>query len=998
MFFCLENVLSFSAGPKSQVLISDHSSNGTWITSSSGETIKLEQGKPTLLKESDVILLTRSTEAEPEIISYKYCSSPFPRITKHKQDEALHQDRAGILECQAENMIKCDQAKTRIHLKRQQEPYAGQESSPKKVKFKVEIEESINKHNPFIVNRVKEEEQSTEGLDDSAGSVTAKGSVAVKESKDTTLLIDKTTTLNNDDQGIPHTTTPSSHVPVPPSPPERLLELSKICRSDKKDESLLEDDHEPTKCEAYGETSDCNAAEEGGHYDKCVHCGKKIPHVTLSLHEAVCEGQSQEVKSQDHVSLSSLPREDCSFSGETTPKIQRLEKCLLDEVQGDIRVSDEAREPEVTGQINKGESDAKRIQDETCQNKNIETVTTSPSAFCDLPDEGTESDIISSESRGKDVDEKTATKISNSSTLLGCHTEDEGLISPHQCEPTISREESKERCTFCSKVLPVSELIVHASECSKMSAVPRTDSDDAENIHEACPYCGTYFEVLELVEHVTRCSKVSRLKVEEVPLKDSYPFSSPVTGATDCVDDPSVAERELCPKCRREFSLLELINHADECKEQLSTSSDVESFLENAKDLVSSVASENDKGVKNVGYSDSKDGIGHDVCELESCDSLERDKSKANGHIPSSDTTCGDNNDQITETDHDVKGGSASDDVNRDEDHEDEEGEADDDYKEDDVDDYNSTRGDTDDGDVTRGHSDYDDDSHSDRSSISNTNDEDSRSDEEDDKSDEYGTHTNKYLENEGTFSDVDYMDAVPYSEGSVPSDEFELCPNCFQLFHLSRLVEHASNCVNEISAVRKVVEMVTETEPKKSPLFNPSTESTVVLSDCPCCGVKLPVDVMSEHYPRCEKLHSQRMTSEGSARVEKTDPVEGFPEHVIRIDNLSTRTTVKHERSVKSVASSTKTSDDSSKSSNGRAARLHEVDDGDDREVGESNVSLKKTTSSLDSYHDCEEQCIYCLKMFSVSVLVEHVCSCADRYEVRCFFQTMFHVRLMLR
>lgn len=546
MFFCLENVLSFSAGPKSQVLISDHSSNGTWITSSSGETIKLEQGQPTLLKESDVILLTRSTEAEPEVISYKYCSSPFPRITKHKQDEALHQDRAGILECQAENMTKCDQAKTRIHLKRQQEPYAGQESSPKKVKFKVEIEESINKHNPFIVNRVKEEEQSTEGLDDSAGSVTAKGSVAVKESKDTTLLIDKTTTLNNDDQGIPRTTTPSSHVPVPPSPPERLSELSKICRSDKNDESLLEDDHEPTKFEAYGETSDCNAAEEGGHYDKCVHCGKKIPHVTLSLHEAVCEGQSQQVKSQDHVSLSSLPREDCSFSGETTPKIQRLEKCLLDEVQGDIRVSDEAREPEVTGQINKGESDAKRIQDETCQNKNIETVTTSPSAFCDLPDEGTESDIMSSESRGKDVDEKTATKISNSSTLLGCHTEDEGLISPHQCEPTISREESKERCTFCSKVLPVSELIVHASECSKMSAVPRTDSDDAENIHEACPYCGTYFEVLELVEHVTRCSKVSRLKVEEVPLKDSYPFSSSVTGATDCVDDPSVAERESC--------------------------------------------------------------------------------------------------------------------------------------------------------------------------------------------------------------------------------------------------------------------------------------------------------------------------------------------------------------------------------------------------------------------------------------------------------------------
>ena len=962
------------------MLISDHSSNGTWVTSSSGETIKLEQGKPTLLKEGDVILLTRSTEAEPEVISYKYCSSPFPRITKHKQDKALHQDRAMMLECQAESIAKGDQANTRIHLKRQYEPY-GQESSSKKVRFNLEIEESkFNNHSPFIDSRIKEEEQSPEGLDDCAGSVTAKGSVAVRELNDTTFLIDETTTINNDDLDIPHTPTSSSHVPVPPSSPERLSESSNICRSDKKDDSILEE--EPTKCEVFGQTSDCNAAEEGDHY-VCVHCGKWIPHVTLSLHEAVCEGQSQEAKSQDHVSLSSLPLGDCSFSGETMPKIQTSENCLLDEAQGDISVSDDSRDPEVSGQINKGESDAKRIQDEKCEEKNIETVTTSPNAFCDLRDESTESDIISPESGGKI--EKTVTKISNSSPEqrqlpLGSHTEDDGLTSPHQCEPTISREESKERCTFCSKVLPVLELVVHVSECSKTSAVPRTDSDDAENIREACPYCLAYFEVLHLVEHVTRCSEVSRLKVEDVPLKDSYPFSSPVTGGADCVDDPLVGDRELCPKCRREFSVLELINHAEECKERLSTSSDVESFLENAKDLSSAMASDDDKGVKNVVNSsvdsDSKDGIGHEVCELESCDSLEHGKSKPDGHIPSSDTICGDNNDRITETDHDVDDGSASDDVDRDEDREEEGCEADDDYKQNDVDDDNSR--DTDDGDVTSSHSYHEDDSHSDRSSISHTNDEDSQSDEENDKSDEYSTHTNKYLENEG----------VPYSEASVPSDEFELCPNCFQLFHLSHLVEHASNCLSEISAVSKAIETVTESEPKKSSLFNPLTESAVVFSDCPCCGVKLPVNIMSEHYPRCEKLHSERMTSEGSARIEKNDPAEGISEHVIGIDNLSTRTTVKDERNVTLVASSTKTSDDSSKSSNSEATKLHEVGDGNDREAGESKVSLKKTTSSLDSYHDCEEQCIYCLKMFSVSVLVEHVCSCADRYEVSFFLK----------
>ena len=1294
MFFCLENVLSFSVGPENQVVIFDHSSNGTWITSSSGETIKLKQGKPTLLKEGDVILLTRSTEANPEVISYKYCSSPFPRITKHKQDQALHQDRAGMLECQAETIRKGAQANARtlIHLKRQHEPY-GQESSPKKVRFQMEIKESINNHNPFFVSRVKEEEQSTEGLDDCAGFTIANGSVAVKELNNTTLYIDRTTPLNNDDQDVTHTTTPSSHDPVTPSSRERLSELSNICRSDKKDDSLLEE--EPTKCAAFEQTSDCNAAEEGDRYDKCVRCGKWIPHVTLSLHEAVCEGQSQEAKSQDHVSLSSFPLGDSSFGGETMPKLQRLEKCLMDEVQGDVSISDEAREPEMTGKINKGESDAKRIQDKTCEKTIIETDTTSPSAFCDLPDESTESDIISCESRCK-TEEKTATKISDLSILLGSHTEDDGLTYPHQCEPTISREESKERCTFCSKVLPVSELIAHVSECSKVSAVPRTDSNDAENIREACPYCGIYFEILTLVEHVTRCSKVEELnnttlyidrttplnnddqdvthtitpsshdpvtpssrerlselssicrsdkkddslleeeptkcaafeqtsdcnaaeegdrydkcvrcgkwiphvtlslheavcegqsqeaksqdhvslssfplgdssfggetmpklqrlekclmdevqgdvsisdgtrepeitgkinkgesdakriqdktcektiietdttsssafcdlpdestesdiiscesrckteektatkisdssillgshteddgltyphqceptisreeskerctfcskvlpvseliahasecskvsavprtdsddaenireacpycgiyfeiltlvehvtrcsKVEEVPFKDSYSFSSPVTGAGDSGDDPSLGDIELCPKCRREFSLLELINHADECKEQPSTSSDVhvESSLENAKDLVSSMASDDDKGVKNGVHKDRKDVIGHEFCELESCDNVERDKSKPDGHVPSSDTTCGDNNDRITETDHDVDGGSASDDVNRDEDREDEEGEADD-YKENDDDD-NSRRGDTYDGDVTRGHSDYDDDSHSNRSSISDTNDEDSKSHEKNDKSDEC----------EGTFSVDDY--AEPYSEASVPSDEFELCPNCFQLFHLCRLVEHASSCVSEISAVIKAVETVIATEPKKSRLFNPSTDNTFVLSDCPCCGVKLPVDVMRDHYPRCEKRHSQRMSRKGSARIEKNDPVEGFPEHVIRIDNLSTRTLVKDKRSVRRVASSTKTSDDSSKSSNSKAPRLHEVDDRDDREARESEVSLKKTTSSLDSYHDCEEQCIYCLKMFPVSVLVEHVCSCADCYEVSFFF-----------
>lgn len=963
------------------MLILDHSSNGTWISSSSGETIKLEQGKPTLLKEGDVILLTRSTEANPEVISYKYCSSPFPRITKNKPENALHQDSAGMLECQAKNITKGDKANTRIHLKRQHEP-CGQQSSPRKVRFKMQIEESIDNHDPLIGSCIKDDEQSTDGVDDRADSasfsVTGKGSVSVKELNGTTLDIDKTIAFKNEDQGIIHATTPSSHVSAPLSSTESLSELSKICRIDQKHDSLLE--KETTKCEAFEQTSDCpsdfNVAEDGVHYDKCVHCGKRIPHVTLSLHEAVCEGQSQETKSQDHVSLSSVPLGDCSFRGETISKIQRLEKLLPNGDEGDISVSDGASEPEVTGQINKGESDPKRIQDETCEKKTTETLTTLPSTNCDLSNEGTESDIISTctvtscESRGK-IEENTVTKISNSSPeqrqlLLGSHNGDDGSTSLHQCEPSISREESKERCTFCSKVLPVSELIVHASECSKMSAVPRADSDDAENMCEACPYCGEYFEVLELVEHVTHCKDLCRIKAEEVSMKDGSP-SSPVTGAADCVEDPSVGDRELCPKCRREFSLLELLNHATECKEEsLSTRSDVESSLEDAKDPVDS--SDGDKGVENFVDNDSKDGIGDEVCG--SCDSLDRDESKRDGHVSSSDAKYGDKGNRVTEADHDVDGGSASDDVKRDEDREDKEDEADD--EENDVDDDKSSTGDTDDGDVTRDDSCHDDDSNSDRSSISYTNDEDSRYDEEDDKSDECSTHTNSYCENEAN------VDAV------VASDEFELCPNCRKLFHLSRLVEHASNCVSDVSALTKAVETATATDFNKNPLFNPSTETSIVFNDCHFCGIRLPVDFMSEHYPKCEKQHFQKIRSKGSSRIEKCVPVGDLPEHVIRIDNLSTRITIKDEMSVKRLASSTKTSEESSISSNSKAARLHDANDGDDREAGESKVSLKKATSSLDSYHDCEEQCMYCLKMFAVSVLVEHAYNCTGRHEVR--------------
>ena len=251
---------------------------------------------------------------------------------------------------------------------------------------------------------------------------------------------------------------------------------------------------------------------------------------------------------------------------------------------------------------------------------------------------------------------------------------------PQQCEPTISREEYKEGCTFGSKVLPASERILHTSQCSMITAVTCTDADDAKSVRKtsivSCSYCGEHFEVPQLVEHVPRCKDVSRLKAEEVSPKDGSP-SSPVIGGADCVEDPSVGDKRFFSKCRQEFSLLELLNHTDECREDaLSTRSDEKSSLEDARDPVDS--SDDEQSIEKIVYNDGKDDVGDEV--LGRYDSLDRDEGKGDGHSSLSDNvSCGDEDDRIAEEDHDVDGGSAFDDVKSDEDREDnEEGEADD--------------------------------------------------------------------------------------------------------------------------------------------------------------------------------------------------------------------------------------------------------------------------------------------------------------------------------
>ena len=202
-------------------------------------------------------------------------------------------------------------------------------------------------------------------------------------------------------------------------------------------------------------------------------------------------------------------------------------------------------------------------------------------------------------------------------------------------------------------------------------------------------------------------------------------------------------------------------------------------------------------------------------------------------------------------------------------------------------------------------------------------------------------------------------------SEATVGSEEFERCPKCHELFPLPDLVDHAPTCTASVSDLTIAIKTPTVTDHFS---VSPPTECSIVTQDCQFCGILLPEDLMSNHYPKCERQHFSQSRSEGSSTIEEIDPAV-LPEHLIQMDELSTRLTIEDDWSVHSLASSTKTREESA-----------------DRKVEDSNdlISLPY------SYYDCEEECLYCFKMFAVSVLVEHACNCASRHEVRYFYENV--------
>ena len=199
-------------------------------------------------------------------------------------------------------------------------------------------------------------------------------------------------------------------------------------------------------------------------------------------------------------------------------------------------------------------------------------------------------------------------------------------------------------------------------------------------------------------------------------------------------------------------------------------------------------------------------------------------------------------------------------------------------------------------------------------------------------------------------------LDAVVNSETTVGSEEFESCPNCHELFPLPALVDHAPKCTGSVSDLNKTIKTATTTGPLS---VSPPTDCPTVSYACQFCGMILPENLMSKHYPKCERKNFPLSRGEWSCTVEESDGA------------VLPRLTIEDDWSVHSLASLKNTSDDSA-----------------DKEAEHSNGL--EWISSPYSYYDCEKQCLYCLKMFAVSELVEHACNCASRHEVRYFHENV--------
>jgi len=197
-------------------------------------------------------------------------------------------------------------------------------------------------------------------------------------------------------------------------------------------------------------------------------------------------------------------------------------------------------------------------------------------------------------------------------------------------------------------------------------------------------------------------------------------------------------------------------------------------------------------------------------------------------------------------------------------------------------------------------------------------------------------------------------FDVVVNSEATTGSAEFERCPHCHDVFPLPYLVDHAHNCTGSVLELNKAIKTAIATGPLS---ISPPTECSIASYD-------LPKKLMSKPYPKWERKHFPKSRSKGTSTVEEfQDDPAVLPEHLIQMNDLSTRWTIEDDWSTHSLATSRTTKNEST-----------------DRQA-EDSKGLEWISSPC-SYYDCEEQCLYCLQMFAVSVLVEHACNCPSRQE----------------
>ena len=714
-------------------------------------------------------------------------------------------------------------------------------------------------------------------------------------------------------------------------------------------------------------------------YGNCFQCGKRIPQVTISLHEAVCEGLSQEAKSQDHVSLSSLQLESC-LHGDPVRICDagNAERKEDSGVQGEVECVEENKQlNETNGQTdNKSDNPDGKVS-EVSEESGSETYRSFPRTCESKEDLG---NCVGSKINGKRADtsctsgniegnmEETFSGPTGQNELKESLESGPVLVSLDRSQPTLEKEECKERCTFCAGLFPVPELVIHVSTCSKTSAMASTDSEDPDGVKEACPYCANYFDVLALVEHVDQCKNLSMIKAVEISREDCSQSSLSDPGsycASRSEDDSSMGDKELCPKCQGEFSLLELLSHADKCLGEVRKSgSGSESLRTDIREHINSDdvldrERKSEKGVeKDCPYREGKSIENHRSIE-EECVKKNSERfviTRPDNEYINEDGSklCRGGDDEDRAYSYEVRLVEEDDDITRGDDvgvH---------------IDDENNTGRDgkdnTEDGDDT------DDFARGDHGVRLGDNESSAYVDDE-------------FVSSEDPSDDGEHLLAMETSEDDADLDQFEICPNCRKLFHLSLLVQHAAKCTVVSLDVQTTEESKTEFSNSTTPSES-STAASIVFSDCSVCGVRLPVHMMGIHYPRCKKRRASNKGSECSSQSSESDPADFTGQTGVRIDNLSSRVTVEDEKDEAHPGcksgewpSSFVTKVISSTGSSEREADKLE------------GISLKRTFSSLDSYHDCEEQCIYCFKMFAVSVLVEHVEACATLNKVRYFY-----------